>query len=263
VEVEVNGLITYDRAEIKMDPGVVSKLNQGYLPPVFIADSDIFLDSLVIRIENELKKGQIYYTLDGTDPDQSAFLYEKPLKLSGSKTINACTFWADGSSSRMVRKEFKKVTLIPPVAADNLIPGVQYEYFEYQDELDQLPDFSLLKAKTEGITDQMNLNKAERDELFLMKFEALVEISTDGIYTFYSDSDDGTQLFIHDQLVVNNDYRHGMTEKMGEMALEKGYHPLKLLFFQGKGGKGLRLSISGPGMDKTIIPPEKLYHREN
>jgi hypothetical protein len=93
-----------------------------------------------------------------------------------------------------------------------------------------------------------------------MKFEALVEIMIDGIYTFYSNSDDGTKLIIHEKLVVNNDFHHGMTEKSGHIALAKGKHPIMLYFFQGEGGKGLRVSFKGPGMEKTVIPENSLFH---
>jgi len=34
VEIEVNGLMTYDRAIIKMNPQKIQKINQGYFPPV-------------------------------------------------------------------------------------------------------------------------------------------------------------------------------------------------------------------------------------
>jgi hypothetical protein len=34
VEVEVNGLMTYDRAVVKMDPKEINRINRGYLPPI-------------------------------------------------------------------------------------------------------------------------------------------------------------------------------------------------------------------------------------
>jgi hypothetical protein len=34
VEQEINGLLTYDRAVVKMDLGIVAAANQGQLPPM-------------------------------------------------------------------------------------------------------------------------------------------------------------------------------------------------------------------------------------
>ena len=51
-----------------------------------------------------------------------------------------------------------------------------------------------------------------------------------------------------------------MTEVSGQIALKKGKHPIKVLFFQGEGGKGLEVSFSGPETPKMIVPEEILFH---
>lgn len=40
VEIEVNGLMTYDRAIIKINPQKIQKINQGYLPPVISSENN-------------------------------------------------------------------------------------------------------------------------------------------------------------------------------------------------------------------------------
>jgi hypothetical protein len=94
-----------------------------------------------------------------------------------------------------------------------------------------------------------------------MKFEGFIEVPVDGIYTFYSNSDDGSKLFLHNKLLVDNDYTHPMTEKSGDVALKKGKHPIRLTFFQGRGGKGLKVNYRGPGVEKREIPAEVLFHK--
>lgn len=110
------------------------------------------------------------------------------------------------------------------------------------------------------MANEINIAKAEGGEHFAMKFEGFVKVPETGIYSFYSNSDDGTKLFIHDKLVVDNDYTHGMTEKSGAVALNKGLHPIKIIFFQGYGGKGLEVRIEGPGLDKQIVGKKYLYY---
>ena len=116
-------------------------------------------------------------------------------------------------------------------------------------------------ARSSGLADEINLMNAEKEEYFAMKFEGFFMAPQTGIYTFYSSSDDGTKLFIHDKLVVDNDYTHGMTEKSGSIALEEGMHPLELLFFQGYGGLGLEVKFAGPEIDKKILDVQYLYHK--
>jgi hypothetical protein len=114
--------------------------------------------------------------------------------------------------------------------------------------------------KSSGEAILFNLDVAKREEYFALQFQGYVKIPADGMYTFYSSSDDGSKLFIHDKLVVDNDYTHGMTEKSGDVALKKDLHPIKLNFFQGYGGKGLKVSYKGPGIDKKEIPSSALFH---
>ena len=93
-----------------------------------------------------------------------------------------------------------------------------------------------------------------------MKFEGFVEVPADGIYTFYLSSDDGSQLYLHNNLLVDNDGTHPMSEKSGDVALKMGKHPIIVIFFQGVGGKGLELNYSGPSIEKKEIPATAFYH---
>ena len=263
VEVEVNGLMTYDREIIKIEPKNMQRINKGYLPPVFYSTGEIFLNSTKVELSNELQKGKIYYTLDGSEPTQEDRLYEKPIKLNSTKTVRARTYWSDGKFSSGTQKTFSKVEPLQSIKAE-VVSGVEYYYYEKGiDDFSKLPDFEDLSPKSKGITNQFNLSKAEKDYYFAMQFKGLIEVPRRGIYTFYSNSDDGTKLFIHDQLVVDNDFTHSMTEKTGQIALKKGKHPIELLFFQGEGGKGLEVSFAGPGLEKNVIPAENLFHKRN
>ena len=269
VEVEVNGLMTYDRAVIKMNPEEVSLINAGYLPPLFISKGNLFLESMSIELSNELQKGKIYYSLDGSSPTTDSKLYKSHITIDQTTTIKARTYWNDGSFTSLNEETFSKVDKIPAILA-NLSPGIKYIFYDdksftdtSQDialDFDRLPNFSALTPKTVGTTYQFDLSKTEKEHHFAMMFEGFIYVPEGGIYTFYSNSDDGTKLYIHEKLVVDNDYTHGMTEESGQISLSKGNHPIKLTFFQGDGGKGLKVSYSGPTINKTTIPSNVLFH---
>ena len=95
-----------------------------------------------------------------------------------------------------------------------------------------------------------------------VQLSGFVEVPADGEYTFYTESDDGSLLYIGDWLVLNNDGSHGMFEKGESLALKKGKHRLRLLYYQGHGDGGLKLSWSGPNVPKQIIPESALSHPE-
>jgi hypothetical protein len=262
VEVEVNGLLTYDRAVIKMNPDDLMKINKGFLPPTFSSESNIFLESISIELSNAIQKGNIYYTLDSSEPNSNATLYNKPIDINATTTIKTRTFWNDGTSSSINQKTFTKADPMKPVKKE-YTSGLKYSYYDVDiEEFEKLPEFEKLELITEGVTDQFNLNQAERDEYYAMRFVGFIDVPSDGIYRFYSESDDGSKLYIHDELIVDNDYTHGMREKYGDIALARGKHPIMLTFFQGEEEKGLIVSYSGPGIEKAEIPANALYREK-
>ena len=123
-------------------------------------------------------------------------------------------------------------------------------------------DFDQLEVKETGIADNIRLQYSQREEDFALRFKGFITILRDGVYTFYIDSDDGSKLFIGNELIVDNDFIHGMVEKSGEIALQTGNHPIIVSYFQGAGGLGLNVSYKGPGISKQKMPSEVLYHKE-
>jgi len=262
VEVEVNGLMSYDRKVIKMDPDYVSKINQGYLPPVIKSKYSIFTKNASVTIRNDIKKGKIYYTTDGTNPTKNSTLYTKSFNISESATIKSITVYENDLISAVSEKSFEKVGHIPAITSEGYKKGLKYGFYDQGiTEWVKLPDFGNLAATEQGITEQINIEKSDKEEYFAVKFEGFIEVTVDGIYTFYSNSDDGTQLYLHDKIIVDNDYTHPMTEKSGDVALKKGKHPIRLVYFQGRGGKGLKVSYRGPGVTKQEIPAAVLFHK--
>jgi len=89
---------------------------------------------------------------------------------------------------------------------------------------------------------------------FAAEITGNLEITTAGQYTFYSESDDGSLVFVNDWRVVNDEGIHGMTEANGVQTLGVGSHTLRIMYFEKTGGAGLIVSYSGPGIDKQVIP---------
>ena len=84
---------------------------------------------------------------------------------------------------------------------------------------------------------------------------ANLTVQAAGTYTFRLRSDDGSELFIDDQLVVDNDGLHGAEDVDGAIELTAGMHALRINFFEAGGGQELRLSWRPPGAtDFTIVP---------
>lgn len=149
------------------------------------------------------------------------------------------------------------LTPIEPVKAASPRPGIAWRsYADWQDQ----PEFRTAKIAKQGVMDRIELPEHGPTDLFGTVHEGFIEIPRDGVYAFYTGSDDGSLLWIDNRLVVDNGGRHWMQERIGFVALRKGMHRIRASWFNGAGGLGLETSWQGPGFAKQVIPADVLFH---
>ena len=135
---------------------------------------------------------------------------------------------------------------------------IQYEYF--QQRFDSLPDFDTLTPVATGTTPTISLAPRQQEDEYLFRYSGFVDVPTDGTYTFYTASDDGSQLFIGDRLIVDNDSIQSVQERSGTIGLKAGKHAITVTYFERDGDAELTASWMGPGIPKQEIPSAALFH---
>ncbi|WP_170069480.1 PQQ-dependent sugar dehydrogenase [Spirosoma pollinicola] len=136
--------------------------------------------------------------------------------------------------------------------------GVSYTYVE--GEYASLPAFSTLTPVKTGTTTDFTLAPRNREDNFAFLFKGYVDLPTDGKYTFYTQSDDGSRLSIGGAVVVDNDGLHGFLEKSGSIYLKAGKHAIDVTFFERDGDQILNVLYEGPGIGKKTIPSSVLFY---
>ncbi|MFD2934302.1 PA14 domain-containing protein [Spirosoma flavum] len=149
------------------------------------------------------------------------------------------------------------VSLRDPENPANAVTGIDYQY--YEGSWNSLPDFNALTAAKTGTATSVDLSVTSNSQYFGIRYKGYISVPTDGSYTFYTSSDDGSKLLIGTTEVVNNDGGHATTEKSGTIGLKAGKHAITVLYYQGNGGQSLSASYEGPGIGKQIIPAAALY----
>jgi uncharacterized protein YjbI with pentapeptide repeats len=89
-----------------------------------------------------------------------------------------------------------------------------------------------------------------------------VQITTAGTYTFYSKSDDASNLYIDGNLAVANDGQHSFTDGASTtMTLSGGYHTFLEVYDHGGAGGGAVVSYQGPDTSnvRTTIPSSVFF----
>lgn len=214
-------------------------------------------EQVTITLNSPYDNSQIYYTTDGTQPSETSSMYEGPiaLEISSPVTVKAITILEGGSSSPVAEAIYQQAELLDAIQPLKADPGL--EAFLLPGSFNTVEQIQVNgQAK---IVSEIALPEVQPAQ-FGMIFRGMISIPKDGIYTFFTTSDDGSVLSIADQLVVNNDGLHGPQEAYGQIALKVGYHNIEVKYFEGGGGEGLKVEMEGPGRKRSEIPSSFLYH---
>jgi hypothetical protein len=232
------------------------------IPPPTIKISDpLFRDSIKVILESIFDDAEIYYTLNGSEPTGNSFQYSGPFNLKKSTIVKARLIERKGSESEVCKVFFRsRYERFQASNMSNLKRGLQYSY--YEGNWRYLPDFENLSALKNGKISAFDINEIkEREDNFAIRFKGYIDIPSDGEYTFYSSSDDGSKIWINGFPIVDNDGTHGMIEASGDVILEKGKHKIEVQYFENVLGQDMQISYKGPGIRKTEIPGSVLYSK--
>ncbi len=214
----------------------------------------LFVDSLpILNISNPNEEGEIRYTLDGTSPHPASSLFTAPFPLQQTAIVKAAIFKGQEKLSKAVTGYFR-------VHQPSPAHGIRYKSYIVEG-MEKLPNFASLEPASQGSTYEYSLDHLDlpQPEQIAVTMDGYIEIDQGGTYQFYIASDDGSQLWINDQLIADNDGNHGVIERSGTIELTKGRHLLNVKWYNSGGGMGLFTYYSGPNTPKQLIPAGKLY----
>ena len=109
------------------------------------------------------------------------------------------------------------------------------------------------------VVTNIDLTQRRRNTNYFMRFSGYVSVPTNGSYTFYLNSADGSLLWLDGNLLVNNDGVHTPVEVSNVTNLSAGMHGMVIGYFQTANAQGLTASWAGPGFGKQLIPDSALF----
>lgn len=139
--------------------------------------------------------------------------------------------------------------------------GIHVDFYDPNPPNVAVETLEKLTPKASGVADEIKMNVPQRtkDDAFALRFTGMISVPATGTYTFATNSDDGSRLYINDKLVVDNDGLHGMVEKSGKVDLGAGMHKIVVTYFDNGGGDGFEVTWAGPKMSKRKIAPDRLF----
>lgn len=201
------------------------------------------------------------YTTDGSAPDENSPLYRKPIALTvplnGERRVRVLTFTPAGRRSAVHEARIAYRGLKPAQAPGGEQPGLRYRVFD--GAYASMADFErdaferATAAAGEGTALSFDPTAYGRKQAFGLAFEGWLQVPEDGVYRFGTQADDRSALYIDEEAVVRNDSYDQIVE--GRVPLQKGWHRLRVNFYQRYGGIGLNV-LWAPPQARALAPLE-------
>jgi hypothetical protein len=134
------------------------------------------------------------------------------------------------------------------------------DVYEVTPEITGLPDFWKLEPIGALYTDSLDVpdqliygtigipGVTTRTAWFAIDYWGVMWVKEAGEYAFDLLSDDGAQLYIDDQMILNDDGVHPASERQGKVQLNAGRHVIHIPYFQGPPrAVALVLQVKVPG----------------
>lgn len=248
-------------------PNILYKRKESISKPKILPDAGYFepaggifkADSVAVVMQNPNSIGEIRYLLNTDLPTlENSIKYQDTFYLKETTVLKAAIFEGDKIKSTVAEANYR----IVPKSKEN---PVRFKVYHCE-KLEKLPDFSILKPVQEGFVTEFShkelINDTTKEDQIALLLESYIDIEKDGTYTFYTNSDDGSKLYVNGKELVDNDGDHGVLERSGKIDLNKGRHLVRVEFFNGGGGYHLDVKYKGIEVPKQIIPANKLFRKK-
>ncbi len=229
---------------------------RNIVPAAPVADTykRLVADTLHVKLVAGHPNEQVFYTTDGTEPDGNSLLYREPIVISDATVLKAVAMNQFGLS-RVNSFRFEKEKSYRSVKEKKkLSPGLSFGYFpgEYSDD-DELFFGKARFTHRGGVPAPVFDDIPHQEQYWSAVFSGYFKAPASGYYRFDGHADHRLRLHLHDKLLFDEKNRE--INYAGEIYLEKGYHPVRIEYYNKRKGRAfLELFYEGPDIPRQAIP---------
>ncbi len=226
-----------------------------------------FVDPVRVKIDSSKCDGSIFYTLDGSEPNEHSIRYTRPFEIHAATTVKARSLRQPNEYGPVdtARFEFGGQKGISDLR--NAYPGLRATIQNTAAEkVEDLVQSEPLQTEKGLFWDKLHVSKQDGKTIL---WEGWIQIRTGGRYFFYPKAYGAYALFIGDKQVcwhpaTKLDYAR---TSVGIITLESGYHPFKMIYSKPAGlDNGFELRLQRD--TDPVKPPfktgkEMFFYTEN
>jgi hypothetical protein len=203
----------------------------------------------------------IRYTTDGSEPKETSAAYTTPFSPTLTTKIRTKAFKTNWLSSNETTEEARIYGMMPAMSLFRAPePGLSAQAMRPFGDNYNSKSIATGEVKEKFITSDFETAAGCANAPCGMVWTGYIEIPQTGGYEFSTYSDDGSLLYLDNEIVVNNDGDHGAEEKTGLALLQKGWHQIKVLYFNSGGPGTFKVNFAPMGSPRRPIPARWLGH---
>ncbi|MBS1797796.1 MAG: family 20 glycosylhydrolase [Acidobacteria bacterium] len=220
-----------------------------------------------IELRPLVNNAKIFYTTDGSTPDENSKRYDKPLefelKPNEKAELKTLVMNEKGRKSVVYSATLLRRELLPNVELTDPKPGVNILFFKGDfksvKELDTAASPEAFESKTLFLQ-QFNDRTDKLKQPFGAIFDGYLNVPADGIYEFEMETDDGGVFLVGEEAVVDLDGVHDKTTAVGLVPLKKGFHKVRLKYFQAGNDAAFNIRWGVKGQNLRRLNGTDLVH---
>lgn len=211
--------------------------------PVGLESKQVSTPSVTVKLAPPVKGSKIYYTTDGSQPGINSTPYTQPFTLNvpenGTATVQCIVVLPTGRISPLYSASYVRKPYLPALSVPQLKKGIRFSIVNKAvNSARQLPATS----DSTGILPSIDIRPLGLKEAGVT-FTGYIKVPADDLYEFHLNSDDGSIMYIDNQLIVDNDGRHDLLDRSGFLPLKKGFHRIKVQYFNTGAGQWLDAGV--------------------
>ncbi|TKB96007.1 family 20 glycosylhydrolase [Pedobacter cryophilus] len=219
-----------------------------------IVNGEYFFD-----FKPSVKGAQIYYTIDGYMPDETTSLYTQPFGVKvpkgESRYVKSRVITPSGKRSVVTTTWLINRDTLPSYPSEIAKKSGSLKYYYVPGKFSNTSEIDTALATQKGLASQISFTKvAGKAREYGLVFTGFINVNESANFEFSLYSDDGSKLYIDDQLIIDNDGKHSRYERAAGVLLKSGLHKIKVAYFDDGPGSTLRVSVKGTDGIKIEIP---------
>jgi hexosaminidase len=259
----------FNEIRVPVHLGLLDKTNRLYRVPEAIGSKDtsinVINDSYIFDLKPSVIGANIYYTIDGYSPDETTSLYTNAFKVNvpkgESRPVKSRVITPSGKRSVITTTWLINRDSLAADTSKSVKNAGALNYYYVPGKFSNTLEIDTALATKKGTASQISINKIQgKAREYGLVFIGYINVNENATFEFSLYSDDGSKLYIDDQLIIDNDGKHARYEKSAGVALKSGLHKIKVNYFDDGPGSTLQVSVKGADGKKIEIPSVMLLN---